>query len=66
MASTAPAKMAHRSWYLRAALADRLAAAVDEIHWKVRRPKHEVLAAVIEVALAHPDEVLAKLGERAA
>jgi len=61
MISPAPAKMAHRSWYLRADLAERLAGAVDEIHWRVRRPKHEVLGAAIEVALAHQDEVLARL-----
>jgi hypothetical protein len=43
------------------ASADALTNAIADVHWQVRSPKHEVLAAVIEVALAHLDEVTAKL-----
>jgi hypothetical protein len=66
MTSNASPAMISRSWYMSKALAERLAVALDDLHWRARRPKHEVLDAVIEVALAHPDEVLAKLSERAA
>lgn len=53
--------MAHRSWYLRADVAERLAAAVTDLHFTTRQPRHEVLAAVIEVALGHRAEIEAQL-----
>lgn len=53
--------MRHRSWYLTADVADRLAAAVDDIHFRTRRPKHEVLGAAIAVALEHEQDILARL-----
>jgi hypothetical protein len=36
-----------------AATAEALAAAVDDLHYETRRPKHEVIAALIAVALEH-------------
>jgi hypothetical protein len=53
--------MRHRSWYLAADVADRLAAAVDDIHWLTRQPKHAVLGAALAVALEHQDEIVARL-----
>jgi hypothetical protein len=53
--------MQTRSWYLAADVADRLAAAVDDIHWRTRRPKHEVLAAALGVALEHQGEIVDRL-----
>jgi hypothetical protein len=53
--------MAHRSWYLAADVAERLAAAVDDIHFRTRRPKHEVLGATVAVALEHEDEIIGRL-----
>lgn len=59
-ASPAPAR-SHRSWYLDTRTADQLAAAVDDIHHATRRPKHEVLAAAVTVALEHRDDIEARL-----
>jgi hypothetical protein len=53
--------MRHRSWYLAADVADRLAAVVDDIHHVTRRPKHEVLSAAVAVAVEHQAEILARL-----
>lgn len=53
--------MVSRSWYMSRDLVDRLAAAVDDLHWRTRRPKNEVLGAVVAVALEHEDEVAARL-----
>jgi len=53
--------MAHRSWYLRADVADSLADVVTDLHFTTRRPRHEVLAAVIEVAVGHRAEIEARL-----
>lgn len=69
-APTAPAKpsptaraqeMDRRSWYMPKATADALAAAVDDLHYATRAPKHAVLAAVIDVALAHVEEARGRL-----
>jgi len=54
-------RMAHRSWYLRADVADHLADVVTDLHFTTRRPRHEVLAAVIEVAVDHRAEIEARL-----
>ena len=55
--------MAHRSWYLRADVADSLAGVVSDLHYTTRRPRHEVLAAVIEVAVSHRAEIEARLAQ---
>jgi hypothetical protein len=55
------APMKHRSWYLPADVADRLAAAVSDIHFRTRRPKNEVLTAVVDVALEHESDIMARL-----
>jgi hypothetical protein len=53
--------MAHRSWYLRADVTERLSDVVNDLHFATRRPRHEVLAAVIAVALEHRAEIEARL-----
>ncbi|MGH3159936.1 MAG: hypothetical protein ACRDNF_25630 [Streptosporangiaceae bacterium] len=60
MATSVPAK-SHRSWYLDTAIANRLAAVVDDIHYRTRRPKHEVLAAAVTIALEHQDAIEARV-----
>lgn len=60
MTTPVPAK-SHRSWYLDSAVADSLAAMVDDIHYRTRRPKHEVLSATVTVALEHQDAIEARL-----
>jgi hypothetical protein len=62
MTAPAPAPMAHRSWYLAADVADRLADVVSELHFSTRRPKHEVLGAVVTVALEHQADIETRLG----
>jgi hypothetical protein len=61
MDTDTPPPMAHRSWYLRADVADSLADVVTDLHFTTRRPRHEVLAAVIEVAVDHRAEIEARL-----
>jgi hypothetical protein len=63
MTAPAPPPMAHRSWYMNRVLADRLAATVDDIHFRTRRPKHEVLGAAVAVALEHEADIVARLAE---
>lgn len=46
-----------RSWYLPKNAADELARVVDDLHYATRRPKHEVLGAIVAVALEHRDEI---------
>ena len=59
--------MAHRSWYLRADVAEHLADVVTDLHYATRRPRHEVLAAVIEVAIdGHRAEIEARLAQAGA
>ena len=55
------AEMDRRSWYMPRESADALAQLVDDLHYATRRPKHEVLAAVIAVALAHRSEIETRL-----
>lgn len=55
--------MQTRSWYLASDVAARLAAAVDDIHWRTRRPKHEILAAAVGVALEHQAEIVDRLAQ---
>lgn len=53
--------MRRRSYYLPADVADRLAVVVDDLHHATRRPKHEILAAALGVALEHQADILARL-----
>ena len=55
--------MARRSWYLRADVAESLARIADDLHFTTRRPRHEVLAAVIGVGLEHRAEIEARLAQ---
>lgn len=55
-------EMDRRSWYMPKETADVLAAAVEELHWETRQPKHVVLKALIDTALAHRAEVVRRLG----
>lgn len=43
--------MVRRSWYMPAATAARLETALDDLHFETRRPKHEVLTALISQGL---------------
>jgi len=58
--------MARRSWYLPQADADRLASLVDDLHFMTRRPRHEVLAAVVGVIVGHRAEIEERLTRRGA
>jgi hypothetical protein len=49
--------MDRRSWYMPRESADALAAAVEELHYATRRPKHVILAAMVSVALDHIEDV---------
>jgi hypothetical protein len=59
-----PPAMRHRSWYMRADVADRLAATIDDLHYLTRRPRHEVLAALVDVSLTHRAEIEARLASQ--
>jgi hypothetical protein len=61
MSTTPTVPMVRRSWYLPADVADRLAVVVDDIHHSTRRPKHEVLAAALGVAVDHRADIEARL-----
>ncbi|MFD7702159.1 hypothetical protein [Streptomyces caelestis] len=47
------AAMDRWSWYVPKESADALAAALEELHFATRQPKHVVLAALVDVALEH-------------
>jgi len=53
--------MDRRSWYMPRASAEALAALVEDLHYETRRPKHEVLAAVVAAALGQKEAVLRQL-----
>ncbi|RIH58440.1 hypothetical protein D3C59_33435 [Streptomyces sp. SHP22-7] len=53
--------MDRRSWYMPRASADSLAEVVEDLHYDTRQPKHEVLRALVEVALEHRAEARARL-----
>ena len=53
--------MTKRSYYLTRDLADRLATAVDDLHFATRAPKHEVLGAVIQAGLADLERIEGQL-----
>jgi hypothetical protein len=43
--------MDRRSWYMPKESADALAAALEELHFSTRQPKHAIMAALVAVAL---------------
>lgn len=43
--------MDRRSWYMPKESADALAAALEELHFTTRQPKHVIMAALVDVAL---------------
>lgn len=49
--------MDRRSWYMPKESADALGVVLEDLHWATRQPKHVILAALVDVALAHVDEV---------
>jgi hypothetical protein len=56
--------MDRRSWYMPKASADALATAVEDLFFATRRPKHEILAALIDAALAERSAVQARLSPK--
>ena len=65
-AAPQPPPMRHRSFYMRSDVADRLAAVVDDLHFATRRPRHEVLAALVDVTIGHRAEIEARLARGSA
>ncbi|MGW1917727.1 hypothetical protein ACWCQS_45560 [Streptomyces sp. NPDC002076] len=55
--------MDRRSWYMPKESADALAAALEDLHWSTRQPKHVIMAALVSVALGHLDEVRRQVSE---
>lgn len=49
--------MDRRSWYMPKESADALAAALEDLHWSTRKPKHAIMAVLVAVALEHLDDV---------
>lgn len=58
---TQGAGMDRRSWYMPKSVADALAEVVEDLHYDTRQPKHEVLRALVEVALEHRGEARTRL-----
>jgi hypothetical protein len=58
--------MRHRSFYMRSDVAERLAEVVDDLHFSTRRPRHEVLAALVGVSLEHLAEIKTRLTQGSA
>jgi hypothetical protein len=58
------APMRRRSWYLPAAVSDRFAEIIDDLHFRTRRPKHEVLEVAVSIAIEHEAEILDRLNAR--
>lgn len=56
------AEVSRRSFYMRPATEQRLTELIDDVHFKTRVPKVDVLAAIVEVAQEHADEVWRKVG----
>lgn len=59
-----PPATVRRSWYMPASSAEALARAIDDLHYATRRPKHEVIAALVAVALEHAEDARARLADR--
>ncbi|WP_432182780.1 hypothetical protein [Streptomyces sp. NBC_00063] len=60
------AGMTRRSWYTTAAATEALSAAVDDIHFATRVPKHEVVAALFQAAADQAPAVRRELAKRPA
>jgi hypothetical protein len=54
-----------RSWYTSTSAADAFTAVVDDIHHATRIPKHEVVAALMEVAVERREQVEKRLARGA-
>lgn len=54
-------KMVRRSWYLPEETANSLAELVDELHFETRQPKHAVLDALLQAAIAQREPVTSTL-----
>ena len=52
-----PPRMLHRSFYMRSDDEARLTALIEDLHHGTRRPRHEVLAAVIHTTRQHRAEI---------
>lgn len=50
-----------RSWYMDTASADNLTRLVDDLHYASRKPKHQVLAAIVAEAMERKDSIAARL-----
>lgn len=55
--STDAPAMSRRSWYAEKESVDALAAAVDDIHFATRAPKHEIVSALFRAAAAAAPKV---------
>lgn len=53
-------EMSRRSWYAERGAVDALAAAVDDIHFATRAPKHEIVSALFHAAAAAAPKVRKK------
>ncbi|MFB8407559.1 hypothetical protein [Streptomyces sp. NPDC055912] len=62
--ATAP-DMTRRSWYVTIEAADAFTAAVDDIHFATRLPKHQVVSALMEAAAAQAPRIQARLAKQA-
>lgn len=60
-AAAARPTMTRRSWYVEQEAADALAAAVDDVHYATRVPKHIVASALMRAAAAQADQIAADL-----
>jgi hypothetical protein len=56
--------MVRRSWYLPRSTADALMTAVDDLHHETRRPKHEVLAVLLGLAIEELDQARNRLTDK--
>ncbi|MFG3323962.1 hypothetical protein ACGF3J_38580 [Streptomyces sp. NPDC048171] len=56
--------MDRRSWYMPKESADALAAAVEELHFATRQPKHVIMAALVSVALEQLPAVEQRIRDR--
>jgi len=59
--TTRTSDMDRRSWYMPKESAEALAAMVDDIHFATRKPKYEILAAVVAEALARRSAIERRL-----
>jgi hypothetical protein len=50
-----------RTWYVAPEAAERFDAAIDELHWRTRRPKHELIGAALAVAVEHQADIEARV-----